>query len=103
VNSYGEFQFLVRDGDIISPKVEASEPLKNQCAHFLNCVANGVTPLSDGQNGLDVVRVLVAIDESVKRNGAPVEVERSESSWSAPSSPGSRDLYQNPRSGERDG
>jgi len=79
VNSYGEFRFLMRDGDIISPKVEASEPLKNQCAHFLDCIAKGVMPLSDGQNGLDVVRVLVAIDESVKRNGAPVEVQRRES------------------------
>jgi len=77
VNSYGEFQFLMRDGDIISPKVEASEPLKNQCAHFLDCAAKGVVPLSDGQNGLDVVRVLVAIDESVKRDGAPVEVYES--------------------------
>lgn len=103
VNSYGEFQFLVRDGDIISPKVEASEPLKNQCAHFLDSVANGVMPLSDGQNGLDIVRVLVAIDESVRRNGAPVEVQRPESSWSAPSSPGSCDFYQNPRSREKDG
>jgi len=103
VNSYGEFQFLVRDGDIISPKVEASEPLKNQCAHFLDSVANGAMPLSDGQNGLDIVRVLVAIDESVRRNGAPVEVERPKSSWSAPSSRGPRDFYQNPRSRERDG
>lgn len=74
VNSYGEFQFLMRDGDIISPKVEASEPLKNQCAHFLDCVAKGVAPLSDGQDGLDVIRVLVAIDASVKRHGVPVEV-----------------------------
>ncbi len=76
VNGFGEFQFLMRDGDIISPKVEASEPLKNQCAHFLDCIAKGVKPLSDGRNGLDVVRVLVAIDESVKRNGVPVEVQR---------------------------
>ena len=79
VNSFGEFRFLITDGDIISPKVEASEPLKNQCAHFLDCVAREMMPLSDGQNGLDVVRVLVAIDESVKRNGAPVEVQRQES------------------------
>ena len=64
----------MRDGDIISPRVEAREPLKNQCAHFLDCVAKGVTPLSDGRNGLDVVRVLIAIDESVKSNGAPVQV-----------------------------
>ena len=30
--TYGEFKLLVRDGDIVSPKVEPSEPLKNQCA-----------------------------------------------------------------------
>ena len=33
-DSYGEFKLLVRDGDIISPKIEPSEPLKNQCAGF---------------------------------------------------------------------
>jgi len=72
VHGFGEFRLLTRDGDIVSPKVEASEPLKNQCAHFLDCVSQGLTPLSDGRNGLDVVRVLVAIEESVKRKGAPV-------------------------------
>jgi len=102
VNSYGEFQFLMRDGDIISPKVEASEPLKNQCAHFLDCVTRGVTPLSDGQNGLDVVRVLVAIDESVRRNGAPVEVQNDSHPRTHPPSPGFRDLYENRRSKEED-
>jgi predicted dehydrogenase len=75
VDSFGEFRLLIRDGDIISPKVEAGEPLKNQCAHFLECIANGSRPLSDGANGLEVVRTLLAIDESVRRNGAPVEVQ----------------------------
>jgi predicted dehydrogenase len=74
VDSFGEFRLLIRDGDIISPRVEASEPLKNQCAHFLECAVTGAKPLSDGENGLEVVRTLVAIDESVRRNGAPVEV-----------------------------
>jgi predicted dehydrogenase len=75
VDSFGEFRLLIRDGDIVSPKVEAGEPLKNQCAHFLECMANGSRPLSDGVNGLEVVRTLLAIDESVRRNGAPVEVQ----------------------------
>ena len=74
VDSFGEFRFLVRDGDIISPKVEASEPLKNQCQHFLDCIENGETPVTDGKNGLDVVRVMTAIQKSLAKNGTPVEV-----------------------------
>jgi len=73
-DSYGEFRLLMRDGDIISPKVEASEPLKNQALHFLDCIEKGQVPLTDGQNGLDVARVLVAVDKSLKKHGVPVEV-----------------------------
>jgi predicted dehydrogenase len=76
VGGFGEFQLQIRDGDIISPKVEASEPLKNECVHFLDCIANQARPLSDGRNGLAVVKVLVAIQESMRRNGAPVEVQQ---------------------------
>lgn len=64
--------FVMRDGAVVSPKIEASEPLKNQCSHFLDCVAGGGTPLSGGPEGRDVVRVLDAIDRSVARGGAPV-------------------------------
>jgi predicted dehydrogenase len=73
-DSFGEFRFLVRDGDIISPKIEPSEPLKNQCAHFLDCIEKGIRPLTDGQNGLDVVRVMEAVQESLHKRGAPVEI-----------------------------
>ena len=74
-DSFGEFQLLVRDGDIVSPHVEASEPLRNLCQHFLDCVEQGKAPMTDGRNGLEVVRVLTAIDQSMARNGAPVEVQ----------------------------
>jgi len=74
VGGFGEFRLLVRDGDIISPKIEASEPLKNQCAHFLDCIRTGTYPLTDGRNGLDVVEVMVAIQNSIARNGTPVQV-----------------------------
>lgn len=72
--SYGEFRLLMRDGDIISPKVENTEPLKEQCMHFLECINENKKPLSDGAMGLDVIRVMLAADESLKSNGAPVEV-----------------------------
>lgn len=73
-STYGEYHLLMRDGDMISPKVEVSEPLKNQCSHFLECVTQGSQPLTDGQAGLEVVQVMNAINRSLERNGAPVEV-----------------------------
>jgi len=74
VGGYGEFRLLVHDGDVISPKIEPSEPLKNQCIHFLDCIESGEKPLTDGQNGLNVLRVMVAIEKSMRRHGASVEV-----------------------------
>ena len=73
--SYGEYHFTVRDGAIISPRVDVSEPLKNQSLHFLECIATGQKPITDGVAGRDVVAVLEAIDRSIARQGAPVDVE----------------------------
>ncbi|HKG23086.1 MAG TPA: Gfo/Idh/MocA family oxidoreductase [Blastocatellia bacterium] len=73
-DSFGEFRLLVRDGDIISPWIEPSEPLRNLALHFLECVKNESRPLTDAANGLNVVRVLAAIDKSLAGRGAPVSV-----------------------------
>jgi len=73
-SSYGEFRFLIRDGDIISPRVQASEPLKDQCLHFVECINQNKRPFTDGQAGLEVVQVMQAIDRSLAQNGAPVQV-----------------------------
>ncbi len=72
--SFGEFQLLLRDGDIISPKVEIEEPLKNVCVEFINSIQTGKRPFTDGQNGLDVVRVICAIQKSIEREGAPISL-----------------------------
>lgn len=71
-SSYGEYQLLVRDGDIISPRIEIREPLKHQVQHFIDCVINGTRPLSDGHAGLAVVRCLEAIDKSIQQKGQPM-------------------------------
>ena len=71
--NFGE-QYAIRNGDIISPNIGLSEPLKEQCLHFIDCIRNHQRPLSDGWNGRDVVRVMVAIEESIGRKGAPVEL-----------------------------
>jgi len=77
-STYGEHTFLLRDGDIVSPAIEVSEPLKNQCMHFVECVVNGETPATDGPAGRDVVQVMEAIDRSLELRGAPVAVRKGE-------------------------
>jgi predicted dehydrogenase len=72
---FGEHHLRMRDGAIISPKVEISEPLKNECRHFVECVTRGGHPFTDGQAGLAVVRVLEAITRSLAHHGEPVEIE----------------------------
>lgn len=76
VDTFGEFQLQLRDGDIISPRIETSEPLKNQCIHFLNCLTKGHAPLSDGKNGLNVTRVMSAITSSMENRGSPVDISQ---------------------------
>ena len=65
----------MRDGDIVSPRIEASEPLKNQCRHFLSTVQNGRLPRSDGQAGLEIVKIMEAIDQSIQQQGSPVFIQ----------------------------
>jgi len=52
-----------RTGDIVSPYIEFNEPLLVQDQHFLDCVRTGRQPATPGERGLDIVRVLAAIDD----------------------------------------
>jgi predicted dehydrogenase len=61
--SYGEY--ITRSGDTWSPRVSNREPLRIECEHFLECVREGRAPLSDGESGLRVVRVLQALQEGL--------------------------------------
>ncbi len=73
--NYGEFQFHIRDGDILSPRIEVGEPLKTQCRHFLECVVQGHRPLTGAPEGRHVVQALEAADRSLASNGAPVYID----------------------------
>lgn len=72
--SYGEFKLRIREGDIYSPKIDLSEPLKNQCLHFIECIEKGKRPLTDGYFGLDVITILEAANASLKRQSLPVNI-----------------------------
>jgi predicted dehydrogenase len=71
--SYSE-ALTVRSGDIVIPRVDLQEPLRLECQHFVDCVRERRTPLTDGAGGLAVVRVLAAAQASLEAGGTPVAV-----------------------------
>lgn len=54
-----------RHGDIVSPYLEMNEPLRVEDEHFLTCVQTGMRPLTDGESGVAVVRVLEAAQRAM--------------------------------------
>jgi len=74
-DTFAEFQFSYRYGDIYSPRIEDYEPLKKECEHFLACIQKGMCPLSDGYSGLRVVSILEAANRSLKLHGRAVPIQ----------------------------
>jgi predicted dehydrogenase len=72
--SYGE-AIQVRFGDILIPRVEMAEPLKLECQHFIECVRDRATPISDARDGLRVIRIIEAAQRSLEKDGMPVSLE----------------------------
>ncbi len=72
--SYGD-AITLRFGDIYIPRVDMAEPLRLECQHFIDCITHKKTPLTDGNNGLEVVRVLEAAQESLDQKGQPVRLQ----------------------------
>lgn len=71
--TFGEFQFSYRHGDVRIPHLRMEEPLRVECEAFVDSIRDHVPPLSDGAFGLEVVEVLAAAERSLKV-GAPVAV-----------------------------
>ena len=74
-DTFAEFQFSYRYGDIHSPRIDDYEPLKKECEHFLTCIQRGACPLSDGYSGLRVVSILEAANRSLKLHGRAVPIQ----------------------------
>ncbi|MBN2072876.1 MAG: Gfo/Idh/MocA family oxidoreductase [Actinobacteria bacterium] len=73
-DSFGEYQLTYRTGDIYSPVLKSTEPLRIEIEHFLECVSNGTKPRTDGYCGLKVVRAIEAAERSSDKNGEVVEI-----------------------------
>ena len=61
-------------GDIWSPRIDATEPLRLECEHFLECVRTGAEPRTGVEEGLRVVEVLEAMQRSLERGGETVSL-----------------------------
>jgi predicted dehydrogenase len=66
---YGEY--ITRSGDSFSPRIPNVEPLRLECEHFVESVAEGRRPRSDGETGLRVVRVLERLQRSLEASRLP--------------------------------
>ena len=74
-DSFGKFQLTQRAGDLLIPKIDFTEPLKRECSHFVDCVRDGARPLTDGESGLRVVRILEAGTQSLRQGGIAIDLE----------------------------
>ncbi len=68
-DSFGEFQFLLRNADVHLPKIDRGEPLMNQANAFLDSVLNGAPCRSGCAEAEAVVAVLEAATESLRNGG----------------------------------
>ena len=64
-DTFAEFHYSYKYGDIIIPNISGAEPLRTELNHFIDCIVNDKEPLSNGKNGLDVVKILEATQKSL--------------------------------------
>lgn len=74
--TYGDFQYKLHSGDILIPRLDLHEPLQMECAHWIDCIRTGSPPLTDGENGLRVLKVLDAGERSLRQEGAKILLAR---------------------------
>jgi predicted dehydrogenase len=72
--TFGEFQLSYRSGDVLTPRIDAAEPLRVELEDFVRCIRDGGEPRSHKELGLQVMRLVEATEASLLYNGAPVPV-----------------------------
>lgn len=72
--SYGTHRLQTFTGDISIPKLPATEPLRAEIQHFVDCINNKTTPRSSGTDGLNVVRILEGVSTSMQNGGTPIDL-----------------------------
>jgi len=73
-DTFAEFQYAYHYGDMHAPYVKMTEPLRVECQHFIDCIRSKQKPDTSGLEGMQVVQILEAASESLKRQGERVEL-----------------------------
>ncbi len=73
-DTFDSFRLSIREGEVMIPDIQLNEPLMTECLHFIECVESGSQPLTDGHDGLNVVRALEAASQSMRQNSVCVPV-----------------------------
>ena len=72
--TFGEYNLTYRTGDIVSPQMQAAEPLFLELEDFCAAIRLQTIPRSSSELGLDVVRMIEAVDASLESDGARTEI-----------------------------
>jgi len=74
-DTFAEYQYAYKYGDILIPLIDGTEPLRTELSHFLDCINKDETPISDGKSGLRVVKILEAAQQSIENGNVNIEVK----------------------------
>jgi predicted dehydrogenase len=75
-----EMRVGYRTGDMWAPKLKGTEALLVEGTHFVDCIEQGKTPITDGRLGLRVVELVEAATSSMRGRGETVHIQRQGSS-----------------------
>lgn len=75
-DTFAEFHYSYHYGDVYSPYLKQEEPLKVECAHFVECIETGIRSESSGIEGMKIVQILEAASQSIKEGGSAIDPSR---------------------------
>jgi predicted dehydrogenase len=70
--SFGEYYLSYRTGDIVSPRIDTTEPIVTELDDFVSAIRSGSSPISDASLAVDVIRMVEAAEASLEDDGARV-------------------------------
>jgi len=73
-DSFADFRLSIREGEVLIPRIQLNEPLLTECTHFIECVKMGGQPLTDGFDGLQVVKALEAATLSIREQSRIIKI-----------------------------
>ncbi len=88
-DTFADFHYAYHYGDMYVPYIKQEEPLKIECQHFLDCINHKAKPISGGQQGLEMVRILEASSLSLKQQGTAIDLSTQSRSNPKPAKPDS--------------